>query len=204
MFFSIYKINKTSTLRTTWKELKLFAQQQRAETVNAHMKRLWTLCQQLLGSEESGALIDEAALFVLDLLLDVRRLSLGHLAEMRKIFGPIADSLGKQMYAVCSELAAALSAEMRALIRPDEATADGGGARSANGIAELWGQHIVCSLPTDAGHDTAQLQAFPLYQAATGGIVKEFSMQYTAARAEPAAAVGFVATCVPSQHIIIV
>lgn len=185
MFF-----NTIFPLRTTWKELKLFAQEQRADTVNTHMKRLWTLCQQLLGSEESGALIDEAALFVLDLLLDVRRMSLGHLAEMRKIFGPIADSLGKQMYAVCVELAASLSAEMRAMIRPDED--DGGGAHSTNGVAELWGQHIVCSLPTDAGHDTAQLQAFPLYQAATGGIAKDFSMQYTASRTEPVAAAGLV------------
>lgn len=189
---------------TTWKELKAFVQQQQHQTpigtaVAAQMQKLWVLCQQLLGSEESGALIDDAALFVLRMLLDVERMLLSHLAEMRKIFGPIAAALGNSMFATVKELGSSMSDEMRALVQQTSATRDrpddDDGAKAA---VPLWagcdddGWVLECLLPTDVPHDASMLQEFPLYQGATGGIVKEFSMQYDPA--ESAAATTIAST----------
>lgn len=53
-----------------------------------------------IGTEENGQIVDDAAIFVLQLLLDVKKVMLGHLSEMKSLFGPITSQMANTMFAV--------------------------------------------------------------------------------------------------------
>lgn len=52
------------------------------------------------GTEENGELVDDAALFLLQLFLDVKIVMMNHLADIRKTFGPITSNVANDIFKV--------------------------------------------------------------------------------------------------------
>lgn len=102
-----------------------------------------------VGTEENGQIVDEAAIFVLQLLLDVDKISLGHLSEMKTIFGPITLQIANNMFKIICDIKSVLTDECREFIKPTEIEAT---------PKKCWGENIECELPNEPPTDTSLLQ----------------------------------------------
>lgn len=101
-----------------------------------------------LGTETNADIADDAALYVLQLFLDVPKVMLCHMAELRVIFDPITMTTVQKLFAIVGAIRDVLSDDIREFIKP--------AAVSVNKIE--WGDNITCVLPNDQPADVAQLQ----------------------------------------------
>lgn len=85
----------------SWKSLKLLVRNETApdkyRDLDGKMQELWNLSKEIVGSEESSEVIDDAAVFLMRLFLDQKLVLLKHLSEMKKIFGPFSNQLANQI-----------------------------------------------------------------------------------------------------------
>lgn len=61
--------------------------------IDTNLRELWKLARDLVGSEESTDVADDACLFLLRLFLDQKIVMLKHMSELKKIFGQVSNQL---------------------------------------------------------------------------------------------------------------
>lgn len=85
----------------SWKSLKELVKNEtvpdKCGDLQRQMQELWNLSKEIVGSEESSEVIDDAAVFLLRLFLDQKLVLLKHLSEMKKIFGPFSNQLANKI-----------------------------------------------------------------------------------------------------------
>lgn len=90
----------------SWKSLKLLVKNEttpdKFPNLDGKMQELWGLAKEVIGSEESSEVIDDAAVFLMRLFLDQKLVLLKHLSEMKKIFGPFSNQLANKICKVGS------------------------------------------------------------------------------------------------------
>lgn len=68
--------------------------------VDEKLRDLWKLSRELVGSEESSDVIDDACLYLLRLFLDQKIVMLKHMTDVKKIFGQVTSQLANKICAV--------------------------------------------------------------------------------------------------------
>lgn len=100
------------------------------------------------GTETNADVADDAALYVLQLFLDVRKVMLCHMAALRMIFDPITMATVQKLWTIVDGISERLSDDSREYIKPT----------AVANKEECWGADICCTLPNDHPADIAQLQ----------------------------------------------
>lgn len=92
----------------SWKSLKSLMKNETSPEkytrLEEKMQELWNLSKELVGSEESTEVIDDAAVFLTRLFLDQKLVLLKHTSEMKKIFGPFSNQLANKICKVSENL----------------------------------------------------------------------------------------------------
>lgn len=88
----------------SWSHLKNVIKQEVGESnwviVDKKLNELCKSAKELVGTEESIDVIDDACIYLLRLFLDQKIVMLKHTAEMKKIFGQFSNQLVNQICAV--------------------------------------------------------------------------------------------------------
>lgn len=171
----------------SWKEVKEFIDSKMVSSesraiVQKHLQSLWTLARNLIGSDESGEIVDDSAIYLLRLFLNVNIVMVKHLTELKKIFGNITSQSANKICSLVCDITPLLPEECVQFIR--EQSGDGNGEEAgACAMKKLWGSNIQCVLPNDAPTECelAKLREFPVIdQPVNLRSVNKFSMKYDA------------------------
>lgn len=142
------------------------------------LNELWSMTRDLIGDEENSEIVDDAALFLLNLFLDVKIALMSHLSEMKKIFGPVTTQTANKICLHVGKIGPLLSSDCREYLRTKSSN-----EKAEHGdndtVPDYWGSHISCELPEFVSSaDLTILQEFPL-QPHTSKVIDNFSMHFS-------------------------
>lgn len=144
-----------------------------AETLFKHLQSLWNLTREMIGSEENANLIDEAAIYILRLFLDVRVVMMKHLSELKSMFGTVISQTANKMCSVVCEISPLLNEECREYLQKVSEKKD-------DEKPKYWGENIHCNMPDIGEFDTGLLQDLSPDLSTQSKSALTFSMKYDA------------------------
>lgn len=188
----------------TWKDLKTFlkAREKGTADVTKCLNELWSTTRDLIGmaivlesprliygkilffsfsgQEENSEIVDDAALFLLNLFLDVKIPMMSHLSAMKMIFGPVTTQSANKICLTVGKIGALVSSECREFLNTQQSNTETENDEETT-VPDYWGSHITCELPDFVSSaDLTILQEFPL-QPQTSRVIDNFSMQFNVA-----------------------
>lgn len=149
---------------------------EKASDVIKGLNELWSMTRELIGQEENSEIVDDAALFLLNLFLGVKIAMMSHLGEMKKMFGPVTTQTANKICSVVAKISSMIAEDCREFLQIQSLNEMDDGQV----ISDYWGSHITCELPDFVSSaDLSVLQEFPL-QPQVSKVIDNFSMQFNA------------------------
>lgn len=142
------------------------------------------------GDDESGAVIDDSAIFLFRFFIDVSIVMVRHLSELKVIFGKITSQHANKICSVVCDLKALLSDDLLQVIREEVKDTHDEKGTTVKKETKRWGNYIKIQLPSgiDVDEESIELlQTFdkpePENDKDDGALSTSFSMRYDSAKA---------------------
>uniref|UniRef100_A0A336MI52 CSON001544 protein n=1 Tax=Culicoides sonorensis TaxID=179676 RepID=A0A336MI52_CULSO len=169
----------------SWKSLNLLVKNEthpdKVGALNAKLHEVWNLSKELIGSEESPEVIDDAAVFLVRLFLDQKLVLLKHLTEMKKIFGPFSNQLANKICKVVYEASDEINDKIRSKLLEEEIEENESTRKSFKIPYEV-------NLPKQVDQDTSFLKDLtPVPIGAQSIVAQEFTMKFDNKKVKPKA-----------------
>ncbi|XP_055382886.1 activating signal cointegrator 1 complex subunit 3 [Condylostylus longicornis] len=182
--------SQTNKKSICWKSLKdaiteSVSSEEDVKKLLENLQKLWVMTREMIGNDESSEVINDAAVFILTLFLDVKIVMNKHINILKNMFGTILPQLANKMCSVVHEISCMLNDEARSYIEriSNDVCAELNGSDSEGACSiTTWGSQITVDLSNNDRDDVPLelLQNLSPNLAANAKTALTFSMEYNA------------------------
>lgn len=123
------------------------------------------------GTEENANIVEDAAIYFLQLFLNVKIITLAHLTNIRNLIGPITNQQANKIFESIKDIQHYAHDEFEEYFSTIN-------DKCNSTATKRWGNHIVCQLPNEQPVDTSLLQDFTVDTLSNNNVIDKFSMEY--------------------------